>query len=311
MNVSMIICAYTEERLHSVREAAASIQGQTRPPDEVILAVDNNPRLYARLRQVFQNPPVSVVLNDTRRGQSATRNVAAKVACGDIIGFLDDDAIATPQWLGTILHHFQRPDVAAVGGRADLAWEMDEPPIWFPDDLAWVVGGPFVEYDHPPGFKSVRNVYTNNMCISRTTFLDLGGFDTSLGTGIGLAGEEAEFFLRLKKKWPDAQIIYDPLAVVRHRVPVAKTRWRYFLRRCYQEGMGKGYIARIQPLGQGVLSSESRHLRRLLLRAVPSRLARFWRPAALTQVAAIALCIAAVGTGYLMGRWRFRTLAGG
>ena len=45
MTVSVIICCYTEDRLDDIRKAVESVQAQTRPPEEIILAVDNNARL--------------------------------------------------------------------------------------------------------------------------------------------------------------------------------------------------------------------------------------------------------------------------
>jgi glycosyltransferase involved in cell wall biosynthesis len=86
--VSVIICCYTEERLQDIREAVASVQSQTRQPEEIILAVDNNRALYERLKEEFAGQ-VIVVLNDTIRGLSATRNVGIAAAQGDLIAFLE------------------------------------------------------------------------------------------------------------------------------------------------------------------------------------------------------------------------------
>lgn len=307
LTVSVIICCYTQERLQDMRDAVASVQRQTRSPDEIVLAVDNNRDLYERSQSDF-GEPIKVVLNAGVKGLSATRNVGIAAAQGDLVAFLDDDAVAEADWLANLLAPFEDAKVHAAGGRAILKWVEDRP-SWLPEDLEWTVGGSFTWL--PPRRADVRNPHGHNMCFRREVFTSVGQFDGSLGrvANDGQAGEEAELCLRLKRQVPEAKIVYQPSSIIRHKVPAARGTWRYFLRRSYQEGLCK---ARIKQLAQAQvakpLSTESGYLRHLLFRAVPSRLVQFWRPEALAQAAAILACIAAVGLGYAVGRWRFRPI---
>ncbi|GAJ08666.1 unnamed protein product, partial [marine sediment metagenome] len=43
--VSVVICAYTTERLQDIHEAVDSVRAQTLKPHEVILALDHNEEL--------------------------------------------------------------------------------------------------------------------------------------------------------------------------------------------------------------------------------------------------------------------------
>ena len=310
LTVSVVICCYTEDRLQDIRESVASVRGQTRPPEELILAVDNNPALRQRLKAELHGQ-VRIVPNDMARGLSATRNVGIAAAQGDLVAFLDDDAVAEGDWLANLLAPFEDAEVHAAGGRAILKWVEDRP-SWLPEDLEWTVGGSFTWL--PPRRADVRNPHGHNMCFRREVFTSVGQFDGSLGrvANDGQAGEEAELCLRLKRQVPEAKIIYQPSSIIRHKVPAARGTWRYFLRRSYQEGLCKARIKQLaQAHGAKPLSTESAYLRHLLLRAIPSRLARFWQPAALAQAAAIVLCIASVCMGYLVGRARFYALAAG
>jgi glycosyltransferase involved in cell wall biosynthesis len=308
VNVSVIICCYTEERLQGIREAVASVQRQGRPPEEVILAVDNNPALYELLKAEHDGR-LRIVLNDRARGLSATRNAGIAAARADLVAFLDDDAVAEPGWLANLVAPFDDTRVVGTGGRAVPDW-IEGRPSWFPDELDWTVGGSFTWL--PLRQAQVRNPHGHNMCFRRQALARVGLFDGSMGrvANGGQAGEEAELCLRLKRQAPEAKIIYQPFSLIRHRVPPVRGTWRYVVRRSYQEGLCKARIERMaRAQGTKPLSTESVYLRHLLFRAVPSRLLRFWRPAALAQAVAIALCIVATGTGYLVGRWGDHSLS--
>lgn len=310
LSVSVIICCYTEERLQDIREAVASVQRQTRPPKEVILAVDNNFALYELLK-AEGNGQVAVVLNDAAGGLSATRNAAIATAQGDLLAFLDDDAVAEPEWLVNLVAAFDDTRVCGAGGRAILNW-IEGRPSWFADDLDWTVGGSFSWL--PLSQAEVRNPHGHNMCFRRQAFTRAGLFHGSVGRvgNGGQAGEEAEFCLRLARQMPEAKIVYQPSSLVRHKVPPARGRWRYLLKRSYQEGLCKARIERLaRAHGVRPLSTESAYLRHLLFGAIPSRLARFWRAAALAQAMAIVLCITATGAGYLLGWCRYRSFFSG
>ncbi|MCJ7509366.1 MAG: glycosyltransferase [Dehalococcoidia bacterium] len=305
--VSVIICCYTQERLRDMREAVASVQRQTRPPEQIVLAVDSNRDLYECLRSDF-GEPIRVVLNAGAKGLSATRNVGIAAAQGDLVAFLDDDAVAEAGWLANLIAAFEDPEVHAAGGRAVLDWVEGRPP-WLPEDLDWTVGGGFTWL--PPKRTDVRNPHGHNMCFRREVFTSVGWFDGSLGrvANDGQAGEEAELCLRLKRRVPRATIVYEPASVIRHKVRPARGTWRYFLKRSYEEGLCKARIEQLaRAHGVRPLSTESAYLRHLLFRALPSRLVRFWRLSELTQAAAIVACISAVGVGHAVGRWRFRQI---
>jgi len=305
-SVSVIICAYTEERRADIRDAVASLRRQTRPPEEIILAVDNNRDLYEGLRVEELGESTHVVLNQEVKGLSATRNVGVVGAQGDLIAFLDDDAVAEPDWLERLLAHFENPKVRVAGGRSILVWARGRP-AWFPEDLDWIVGGSFTWL--PLRTADVTNPHGHNMCFRRETFSGVGMFETALGRqGNGSqGGEERELCLRLAHHFPDARIIYDPSALIRHKVPAVRSRWGYLFRRSYGEGLSKAYIKQAsRTFSKEPLSTENGYLRYLLFHAIPSRLVRFWRLPAQAQVAAMLLCIAAVGAGYVVGRWRFR-----
>ena len=91
--VSVIICAYSMERLRDIHEAVDSVLSQTLKPHEVIIAVDHNKELFHRLESEIPTE-VKLVLNEGAHGLSETRNVGIRYSSGEIVAFTDDDAVA-------------------------------------------------------------------------------------------------------------------------------------------------------------------------------------------------------------------------
>lgn len=217
----------------------ASVARQTASPLETIVVVDHNPELARRARAEW--PYAVVVENTGRRGISVSRNVGVAAARGDVIAFLDDDATAAPTWLATLLrvHEEERP--LAVGGSIQPLWHGRKP-AWFPPEFGWVVGCGYRGL--PARLAAVRNVIGANMSFRKDVLDELGGFDGKLGRidSIPLGCDETELCVRAHRRWPDGRILYDPSAVVTHRVSPRRSTLRYFVARCYGEGRSKALV---------------------------------------------------------------------
>lgn len=304
LGVSVIICSYTEQRFSDILEAVTSVHDQTLQPTEVLLVVDNNRKLYERLRKEMGQSAL-IVLNEGPSGVSGSRNAGIGLARGDLVAFLDDDAVAEPEWLVRLVGLFRDPDVLAAGGRAVLRWTKG-PPFWFPEELDWTVGGSLNWLPTAPTI--VRNPHGFNMCFRREVFGVVGRFATEIGGigGVPRSGEEADLCLRIRHRWPTAKVLWEPRAVVVHKVQAGKARFSIVLWRAYCEGVCKSWVRHsAQANGRDrVLSTERAYLKHLLYKSLPSRLASFWRLKGALQMAIILLCVIATGVGYVVGEIR-------
>ncbi|MFU8851165.1 glycosyltransferase family 2 protein [Micromonospora sp. SL1-18] len=295
--VTVVVCVYTERRWPQIVRAVRSVLSQNVPAAQVVVVVDHNPALLERVLATF--PELTVVPSTGPRGLSAARNTGLARATGEIVAFLDDDAEAEPDWLARLLPHYRDERVLAVGGHAVPAWE-EERPRWLPPEFDWVVGCSFT--GQPTEVAPVRNVIGCNMSFRRSVLERTAGFDPALGrvgrTPVGC--EETELCIRIRQLEPDGVVLYDPAALVRHRVTVDRATWRYFRQRCFSEGRSKAIVARLVGSDAG-LATERTYTRRTLPAGVRRglRQVRTGDRAGLLRSGAIVAGLLVTAAGYL------------
>lgn len=252
--LTVAICAYTEDRWKDLVAAVESIRQQERSADQLIVVIDYNDRLLARARDAFR--PDLVVANSGVRGLSGARNTAIAHAHGAVVAFLDDDAIAVPDWTTRLLAPYSDRRVLGVGGTAVARWDRGQP-SWFPDEFLWVVG--CSHRGLPTSLAQVRNLIGCNMSIRTDVLRRCGGFDTTLGRTESrpLGCEETELCIRAGELFPGGHFLLEPAAIVSHRVPGVRGSWVYFTARSRAEGTSKAWVA--QRVGASTATATERH----------------------------------------------------
>jgi GT2 family glycosyltransferase len=308
-SISVVICAYTQQRWRDIVSAVASIKTQTVRALEVVLVVDHNPQLARRAEAEFSNA-VTVLENRHARGLSGARNTALNVVRGDIIAFLDDDASARPDWLENLLACYTDPSVMAAGGAAFPIWPNSRVPHKLPSALLWIVGCSF-DGQHPNGEPpmDVRNLMGCNMSFRSGVFATVGGFSEGVGRlgNIPLGCEETELCIRLRQQVRGARIVFEPRAAVDHRVTAERTSWSYLWRRAWAEGVSKARITLVVGDSDG-LSSERSYVVVVLPATIVRETGRVWRGAisrdpqrlraGAAGVTGVVLAVVAAGLGY-------------
>ena len=242
LSISAIICTHNREQY--LEAAIDSLLAQTLTDIEVIVVDNASTDATAEIvQQRLSDTRVQYVYEPTL-GLSSARNTGAKMATGDILAYLDDDAVASPQWLASLLAVYQTNDkVAIAGGKVTLLWPpgVINPPAWLSDDLASGLGaydlGDQVQYIKSPNLTPRGLNYS-----LRKTFLDaVGGFDVNLGR-VGknlLSNEELHMTqLALKQGW---HVVYVPDALAAHNVSPARLKPGWFLSRSWWQGISECY----------------------------------------------------------------------
>jgi GT2 family glycosyltransferase len=267
LGISIVICAYTENRWTELAHAVESALNQTVTPAEVVLVVDHNSELLARARSEFSR--ALVVPNSQRPGLPGARNSGVLATSSEVVAFIDDDAVADADWLAQLLLGYSLEGVLGVGGKIDPIWSTARP-RWFPEEFNWVVGCTYRGI--PPRPATVRNLIGANMSMRRSVFDAVGGFRQELGRL-----EETDLCIRAQASYPGGRWLYWPAARVRHSVTEERASWSFFKARCFAEGQAKAAMVTLTSRSEG-LESERNYVRRVLPAGVireTKRLARF------------------------------------
>jgi glycosyltransferase involved in cell wall biosynthesis len=297
---SVAICAYSTRRWPDLQAAVGSIVAQLRPGDECVIVIDHNDELLEMANATFGSfAAVRVLASTGARGLSGARNSAIAASRGDVVAFLDDDAVADDGWLGQMMAALAEPDVYGAGSAAVPQWPGGQRPRWFPPEFDWVVGCSYRGL--PTQRASVRNVIGVAMAFRREVFDVAGTFSADVGR-IGLAPtgcEETELCIRLRQARPQALIRYLPDVTVRHRVAPDRIRPGYFLRRCMGEGRSKARVSRLVGAGDALMS-ERAYVRSVLPKAFVREVRRGLRDlAGVGAAAAIVVGVLLAGCGYV------------
>jgi glycosyltransferase involved in cell wall biosynthesis len=312
IRASVVVCVYTEDRINDIREAVESVRAQTHPAHELILVVDHNPDLHLKLKDAYRD--AIVVENVHEQGLSGGRNTGVATATGDVVAFLDDDAVAAPGWLTAFAKPFGDPAVTGVGGLTRPLWATGARPRWLPEEFNWVVGCSY--RGMPAGRARIRNVMGGNAAFRRDVIGAVGGFSTAIGRRVQgrksrpLGCEETEFCIRLTQRRPGTVLMFEPDAVIEHKVPIARCKLAYLRRRCYAEGLSKALVTHSVGASDGLATERDYTFKTLPLGVLHGlRDALRGDITGLGRAGAIVIGLACATWGYGVGSARIRIRA--
>ena len=235
LSASIVICAYTEDRWLMLSDAVASALRQTHQPQQVVVVVDHNPRLFNRCMNELSTwqklgvSPIAVLENRFASRLGGARNTGSEICESDVIAFLDDDATAEADWLGCLLKAYDDERVVAVGGAPLPVYETSRP-YWFPPQMDWVYG---CHYEGlPTTLSPTRRLIGASMSVRSSALSTIGGFQSDNHDDMVMCHQ-------LAAKFPHGWIMLEPRAIVRHNVIAERVTWSYFWKRCFSVNRSK------------------------------------------------------------------------
>ncbi len=218
--ISVVVTTYN--RPQEVKDAVDSLLNQSIKPLEIIIIDDGS---SSPLRMEVDDQKLRLVRFDEEIGLSNTRNYGVKIAKGEYVAFMDDDCIASKQWLEEIQK--------GIGLGADILGGplrprfMAKPPEWWEEKAFGNYVGVGNAYSH--------EILGANMIFKKEVFKKIGFFSPNVGRQKGklLGAEETEL---IKKGKACCKVLFMPEAEVFHRVPCERLTLRYVMRWSYYCG---------------------------------------------------------------------------
>lgn len=276
--LSIIITSYTPERMRDIFELLGNVKAQTYSNIETIFVAERSVELLNKVRSYASEKDVlnlKVIFNDGETGLSAARNLGIKEAKGDIIAFVDDDALLFPDWAEEMVKVYEDDAVIGVTGPALPLWE-DESMSWFPEEFYWIIS--CTAWCDWHEVREVRNAWGMNMSFRRVAFEQYGLFSNEFGFHKGPMAEDNEFSLRVRAK-TGKSILYYPSIRIWHRVHKYRVSQRFIKDRAYWIGHSRRMLKRLYPKaekGKDLLSQEHQLLKRIFTRLFPNIVKAFF-----------------------------------
>lgn len=230
IDVDICICTYRRASLNETLSSLARQEGDGLRVRVIVADNDEHPGRRREIEALARKLKLELrYLHAPAHNISVARNACLDAAEGDWVAFIDDDEVATPSWLATLLEARTGRDVVFGTSRA----------IYGPDASEWMRRGEF-HSNRLIGRDREWNGYTANVLINRR-FRDCRGlrFDPQLGrTG----GEDSLFFYEAMRA--GARFGYAPDAVVTEAVEASKASLKWLLLRRFRSGQTHHLILR-------------------------------------------------------------------
>lgn len=269
--LSIIICTYNREKY--IRPLLESLAANDLLKSEYeILLVDNNCTDNTRaICGEFSKAHPGLTfryMTEPEQGLSAARNNGIRAARGDILVYVDDDALVDTHYLKDYASFFENHTaVMAAGGPIIPLYETDTPfqytqeePDWMtPYTRALLTG--WMDYGkHVRHYPEGRYPGGGNAAYRKEVFEKVGLFNTSLGRKGGnlMGSEEKDIFDKMHAL--GMEVMYLPEPVLHHIIPKAKLEEPYFRNLTLQ--IGKSERMRTRAIGS------AKYYKRLFAEAV-------------------------------------------
>jgi glycosyltransferase involved in cell wall biosynthesis len=273
--LSIIITSYTANRLKDIFELLDSLKNQTYSNIEIIHIAERSRELYERVKDYAEKNGVSnikMVFYPTELGISEARNTGVRHARGDIIAFIDDDAVPSTTWAEEIVKTFvEHTDIIGVSGPVLPLFE-DPSLKWFPEEFYWMIG--CTAWKGLKEKADLEYAWGVNMAFRKEAF-NFSFFKDRYTKGvheegkIGPVGDDWEFSFTVKMK-TGKRILYNPNVKVLHKVSGYKLTSKFIRRYAFWQGYSNAMFKDKLKATRERLKTEYDLLHKIIFRLIPS-----------------------------------------
>ena len=214
------VITVTYNRAYLIERTIQSVLNQTFSDFEYIIvddgSTDNTAEIIEKYQSVF---PIKYIRKENT-GSGHTRNVSVGYAEGEFITFLDSDDDCLPDWLQTVAREINAETGIVCNGAIRVVGDNKKRILELPYEI------------NAYGKKQHVKFTCGSLFIRRQIFLDLGGYDLTMPTG--LQSELGYRILEYLQHTP-LKIVSIPKALVNiyvHDGPRLRTNWDRLSKTC-------------------------------------------------------------------------------
>lgn len=226
------VVLHTRNRAAELRELLGCLRDQETEGAfrHEVLIVDNGSadETPAVIAEAGRGSPVPMTtVQEPRIGRPFALNTGIARASSPILIFTDDDTLPRPDWLLRLWRCLVEESAEAVGGRVLPEWRAPRP-AWLTDEVVGEIGRLGLLDDGPLRRRSrdghACRFFTSNLALRREAIRALGGWDVRLRYY-----QDTDLLHRARAAgWA---MVYEPDAVVRHKIGPERMTPEYFRRR--------------------------------------------------------------------------------
>ena len=243
--ISVIICTYNRERyIYNVLQSIA--EGNLSKESYEIVLVDNNSSDNTKGecdRFMADYPEIRLhYCIEPNQGLSYARNCGIRESKGDVLAYVDDDALVNKEYLSTYADFFERnPQAVAAGGPILPEYDGCDEPEWMSHYTRQLVTGKLWLGEKEREFPGGAFPGGGNAAYRKSVFDAIGLFNVELGRkGNSLIGaEEKDLFDKMTTR--GMKFYYLPTAILYHLIPPKKLTQNYFNRLTLGIGQSERY----------------------------------------------------------------------
>jgi len=232
VKISIIVCTYN--RANILEDCLDSLVNQTVSGELFeIIVVNNNStdntfdiaEKYAKRHKNFR------IFTETKQGLSVARNRGLKESKYDWLSFIDDDAMAYPNYVERIISTIGKYDFDCFGG-VYYPWYRDmKRPRWLSEKF-----GQSMKYKEQVAILDNGSIPGSVCVFKKEPLLKINGFPEDLGMHGGKIGYGEETFVQFQLRERGYSIGFDPELCILHLVHPSKMRVNWHIKSAYASG---------------------------------------------------------------------------
>lgn len=239
---SVSVCVATYNRPVGLRRLLDSLRTQIFVHNEIpnweIVVIENDASAPNEdfIRNLSEGYPLPIVYGvQPKRGIASARNLAVALAKeSDYVAFIDDDEVASANWLDELLSAMHTYNANVVCGPVIPLFETVPKP--------WIVEGRFFERERHSTGTEIDYGRTGNVLISREWFPET---DEPFNQHLNLTGgEDTLFFYQIHKK--GARFVWADDAIVHEFIPSKRATKDWLIRRAKRLGNTTSLVEKLQ-----------------------------------------------------------------